>query len=653
MIIAITDMKIKSYYPFFVLVIFSLLVYLNTFQSPFHFDDETALTGNVDIRSWEGISKYSFISRYVLYLTFYLNYLIGEFNVIGYHIVNIILHILVSILIYLITDLTLNRVEPKNHPSLKNIPLLSALIFSIHPINTESVTYIISRSSILSALFYLLSLFLFIKGYTIKTGYNATLKKGLLYLSSTASFILGIGTKEDTVTLPIILLLYLFYFFYRERGIINFVKEYILSISIPVILLITYLLYRFYLFGWGMPTTMSADILEYITPWYYFLTELKVIVFYYLRLLLLPINLNVDPDIPMATSLSEPAVFLSIISIFILLFLSYRSYSLSKPVSFSILWFLIALLPTSSVIPLLDFAAEHRLYLPAVGFSICYASLINKINRYTIGKIIIIITIFLFSFGTVKRNVIWNDAIGLWQDAVKKSPNKARAYYNLGIEYAQQKRFREALMEFKRGIRILPNHLLSHLMLGKMYKEEGMFRKTIDEMKIVLDLKPEKIDEHVDTYLELSNAYIKLGDFNRAEESIKSGLQLNPKNEKLHNNMATIYGEKGLFDDAIHELKTAISIKHDYVMAYCNLGLLYEKKGLIKDAIREFKRAIEVDPDNAESHLFFGEFYKRNGSYDLALHHLTTSIKLDSDKERVKNTEMIIREMRMGLFSPP
>src|SRR3989338_5509509 len=155
-------MKIKSYSHILIIVVLSLSVYLNTFQSPFHFDDETAIMGNVDLKSWEGINKYSFISRYVLFLSFYLNYLLGEFNVVGYHAVNILLHISVCILIYLIIDLTLRDSEPLKYSSMKNIPLLSAIIFSVHPIHTESVTYIISRSSILATFFYLFSLFLFI-----------------------------------------------------------------------------------------------------------------------------------------------------------------------------------------------------------------------------------------------------------------------------------------------------------------------------------------------------------------------------------------------------------------------------------------------------------------------------------------------------------
>src|SRR3989338_4083583 len=640
-------MKIKSYSHILIIVVLSLSVYLNTFQSPFHFDDETAIMGNVDLKSWEGINKYSFISRYVLFLSFYLNYLLGEFNVVGYHAVNILLHISVCILIYLIIDLTLRDSEPLKYSSMKNIPLLSAIIFSVHPIHTESVTYIISRSSILATFFYLFSLFLFIKGHAVDKGRYEVIKRSVFYISSIILFVLAIGTKEDTVTLPIIILLYLFYFLYREKGIINFVRTYKIYILTPIILLITYLLYRFYILGSGAVITVSAEILKHITPWYYFLTELKVIVFYYIKLLLLPINLNVDPDITMSTSISEPAVIYSVISILLFLYLSYRLYHVYKILSFSILWFLVTLIPTSSIVPLLDFSAEHRLYLPAVGFSVCCASLINRASGGTIRNIIIVFIIVLFSLGTVKRNIIWNDPIGLWEDAVKKSPYKARVYYNLGIKYAQDKQFEKALIEFKRSAKILPNHLLSHLMAGKMYKELGIYKNIIDEMGVVLSLKPEKTHEHVDAYLELSSAYIKLGDFVKAEESIKEGLKLNSKNVMLHNNMATILAERGLFDEAVKELRTALSIKPDYLKAYFNIGLIYEKRGFVNEAISEFERAINIEQNNPESYLYLGELYKRNGFPDKAVYYLKMSIKLDTDKERVKKTEMIIQEMGM------
>ncbi len=646
-IISFTHMKIKSYSHIFIITILSLSVYLSTFQSPFHFDDETAIIGNADLKSWDSVNKYHFISRYVLFLSFYLNYIIGEYNVLGYHLVNILLHISVSILIYLIIDSTLQYGEPLEYSSMKNIPLLSAVLFLVHPIHTESVTYIISRSSIMATFFYLFSLFLFAKGYTGDKGRYALIKKSLLYLSSIASFILAIGTKEDTVTLPVITLLYMFYFLYRGKGIINFVKTYRVYILTPLTLLIAYMVYRFYVLGGGAVRTISTELLEYITPWYYLLTELKVIVFYYIKLLLIPINLNIDPDIQMSISASEPAVVFSAILILFFLYLSYKLYHVSKLLSFSMLWFLITLIPTSSIVPLLDFAAEHRLYLPAVGFSVCCATLINKASRGAARNIIIVLIIALFSLGTVKRNIVWNNSIGLWQDTVKKSPNKARAYYNLGIEYAQEKRFGEAIIQFKKSTKILPNHLPSHLMMGKIYKEEGIYRDVVNEMNIVLKLPPEKSDDHVDAYLELSSAYIKLGDFKRAEESIKGGLKLNPKNAMLHNNMATILAERGLFDEAINELRTALKIKPDYLKAYYNIGIIYEKKGGLNDAIKEFEKAINIEPNNPESYLYLGELYKRNGFHGKAVYYFRMSIKLDMNKERAKRTEIIVKEMGM------
>src|SRR3989338_11293406 len=116
-------MKIKSYYQIFIIITLTSVVYFNTFQAPFHFDDETAIVGNEALKSLESINGYRFIYRYVLFLTFHLNYLIGEFNVLGYHVVNLLLHISVSVIIYLMTDLTLRYSEPLRYSLLRNIPL--------------------------------------------------------------------------------------------------------------------------------------------------------------------------------------------------------------------------------------------------------------------------------------------------------------------------------------------------------------------------------------------------------------------------------------------------------------------------------------------------------------------------------------------------
>jgi hypothetical protein len=347
----------------FIITSLIIIIYYNTITSPFNFDDEPAIIDNESIRSLNNIPNRltNIFGRPVLYTTFTLNYYIGGLEPIGYHIVNIGLHIAVSILIYLIVWHT---VIPPTPPLLKGgrgdlAPFLSALIFAVHPINTESVTYIVSRSSLLSAFFYLLSLLMFIKANKErgkgKGARGKILSSVFCLLSSVFFFILALGSKEDAVTLPAILLLYHFFFISEEKTLKDYTKRYrwlILSFSI---LAISYPFLRY--MRLGMIGVSEAE--KIFTPFTYLITGIKVSVYYYMKLLLLPLNLNIDPDIrPLQfPNLSVVSALFIIIVLIIIVFRKRHGIF-----SFSILWYFITLLPTTSIFPLNDIASEHRVY---------------------------------------------------------------------------------------------------------------------------------------------------------------------------------------------------------------------------------------------------------------------------------------------------
>jgi hypothetical protein len=363
------------------------IIYSNTFDATFHFDDVPAILENYAIHRFDVKEIFSTSTRPILDLTFALNYYFGKLNVFGYHLVNLMLHIANGVMLYFILFWTINpinRINPTNSINSKNFrtPLYASLIFIAHPIQTEAVTYIVSRSSVLATTFYLLTLLLFIKGFQS----NLVSSRNLYFIAAFLASCLGMGTKQIAATLPLMLLIYDFYFI--SQGDWKILKSHykihlaiFLTIGIAVYLSLSGLkMFVSFDYTKGIPIAQEQPI----TSFQYFLTQLHVIP-YYIRLLFVPLNLNLDYDWPITRNIDFPTVFffvllVSIVVVAILLF------KRARLISFGILWFFVTLSVTSSFIVIYDVIFEHRLYLPSIGFAIVIASLISKISELKIGK---------------------------------------------------------------------------------------------------------------------------------------------------------------------------------------------------------------------------------------------------------------------------
>jgi len=358
----------------FLLSILGLLIYSNSFHCSFHFDDHRCIVENLAIHRFD-LKAILKSPRPVLDFTFALNYVLGELNVFGYHLVNVTLHILNAILIYFILFYTLKW--PVNQFYQKKsweIPFYTALLFIAHPIQTQAVTYISCRSSVLATFFYLLALFLFIKSFFSK-------RKNLYIVGTFLASCLGMGTKAIATTLPAMLLLYDYYFI-ADKNIKKMLPRlkihalFFLTISISIYTKLSYLKEHTCL-------TPGKVVMLYdkttLNSYQYFLTQLHVI-FYYIKLLFLPINLNLDYDFPITRTL-DFCTFACFLGLTFLIALAIRISNKYRLLSFAILWFFITLSVTSSFFVIVDVIFEHRLYLPSFGFCLFLSLAIIKVSH--------------------------------------------------------------------------------------------------------------------------------------------------------------------------------------------------------------------------------------------------------------------------------
>ncbi len=642
-----------------IIVIIGFFSYSNTFHSPFQWDEEKYIIENpvikdrsyfADTSKAKGLEYYGALkSRYVGYLTFALNYRINGPDVTGYHIVNLFIHITNALLVYFFVALTFKTpplINSRLRRHSQNIAFFTSLLFVAHPLQTEAVTYIFQRLASLVTLFYLSSIVTYLV-FRLKSedkfnvrNYSAT----VYYILSIFFAILAMKTKENAFTLPIVIVLYEFFFF---KGA---VKKRLLYL-IP--LLLTLFIIPLTIMGTDRPAgeiisqMKDPASLGYqgISKEDYLITQFRVIVTY-IRLLFLPINQNLDYNYPRYHSFFDPGAFISFLFlgalIFIGLYLFYRSRSNPDllPPAFGIFWFFITLSVESSIVPIPMIIDEYRAYLPSIGAFIAAISgtfvLGEKFGRTKIKPFIVISLFFLliafFSVGAYVRNATWESNTGLWEDVVRKSPDNARGYYALGNIYQSKGHLDRAIEQYQTALRRKPDYVQAHNNLGNAYKSRGLLDQAIEQYLTALRLRPDYSEAHYN----LGNVYESKGLFDQAIEQYQTALRLKPDLIEAHNNLGNAYKSKGLLDQAIEQYKTALRLKPDYSEAHNNLGNAYKSKGLLEQAIEQYKTALRLKPDYADAHFNLGLIYLNNGSKDMARNEFELGLKSDPDNYRAR-----------------
>ncbi len=352
---------------FSLIAVMVLIAYSNTFTASFHFDDDAAIAENPSIKrvTADNVVNLLHTNRPVVNLSLMLNYALNGINVVGWHVFNTVFHIANSYFVYLLLLWTLNL------PSLKDrypgkaarMALFGALLFAVHPIQTESVTYIISRTELLATFFYLASFLLFIQG--------ALQNKFRFYLAALVTSLLAMASKEWAATLPAMLFLYDYMFISGGK-----LKNLKMRWKAYLIMILPWGLIAYILIVYLMPSTSAGFGIsgqKGITPWTYLLTSFNVL-WTYIRLLFLPINQNLDYDYSVAKTLFEFPTLLSFVGHAGIVVTAFRLYKKKGHllIPFGVAWFYITLSPTQSFVPILDVIFEHRVYLPSIGFFVAF-----------------------------------------------------------------------------------------------------------------------------------------------------------------------------------------------------------------------------------------------------------------------------------------
>jgi protein O-mannosyl-transferase len=608
------------------LILLLLLVYFNSLQGSFHFDDR-----NLIDREWiadldafnKNVHIAEFENRPVLLWTFALNNSLHKNKVFGFHLFNLLLHAFVSVLVFVILVLTQKFHHPPsagNRPcnlSLQ-LPLFAALLFAVHPLNTDSVSYISSRSAVLATFFYLLSLYTFLRIFSPCKNQRQKPVQICWGLLTALGMYLAIASKLIAVTLPVGLGLWFLIFIcpvrYPGLSIRLFSRKMIAAYAVGFSVLLAAALFV----GPGVLYAPKDQGLMLFGRVPYLLVEAKVIIFHYLKLFFAPINLNVDIGFPFTTYHHDPQIALAILLIGALLYRAFKS----KNTWFraGVLWFFLTLMPTSSFVPLNDLAVEHRTYLPmTLGLCLIIGGAISQIPAGW-GSRFMVVTIALLSLLTLSRNGVWTDEVRLWQDAVKKNPLSSRTHNNLGKAYYEKGQLDEALFHFQKSNENIENHLTRQYNLANL--------KDASQQQRVANL--------AEPHYNLASVYLDKGNLKQAEREYQTAIRLNPDYFSAYLGLGSVYARMNQLNQAVDAFRTAIQKKKlatgekDYPLARLNLGEIYGRAGKFEDAIRELVLAVQHDPSLVLGHYNLGLAYLMTGKLTEAEQALTACLGLNN-----------------------
>ena len=589
----------------------AIVIYSNILGNPFVFDDRSSIVENIAIRDLCGFFSQGRLiePRAVVDLTFALNYRLGGFDVFGYHVVNILVHILNGFVAYFLV-LTVLKQRPKllqlsnisafgpPDNTIRAISLFPALIFVVHPIQTQAVTYTVQRYASMAALFYLGAMLFY--GYARiaqKERMRKTNKRPgptALYILSVLCGMLAFLSKQNTASLPFAIVL-------LEYLLINPVwNEWRRKLPWFALMFFLWFLFITSVTGLFNGEAVGGNLLEDVSSalketetvgrWEYLCTQFNVLVIY-LRLLFLPINQNLDYMYPFKSGFFDD--FTSVAFVILTLTAGFGAWNIKKRpiIAFSIFFFFITLSVESSIIPISDALFEHRLYLPAFGFGffVAYVVFIILSNRGPVLFLLFFLIVVGLSTASYRRNIIWQDSIVLWTDVLSKSPHNYRAHNNLGNMMMHKGLVNKAIQYYSDALTLEPNYWVTHNNLGIARVSQMKIPEAITSFDNALRLKPDYGDAHYN----LGNAMSMLGKLKKAEIHYLEALRLSPYDFETHNNLAILLTRQGKTSRARAHFREAIRIKPDFSSAVDNLKKV-SSENMKKPAKKAFGQSKQI-----------------------------------------------------------
>ncbi len=608
-----------------VLFLFLSVIYYNSFDGAWQFDDRPNIVenGNIFLKTfdWNNIKNTFYapdggrISRPLAYLSFALNYYFGGLDVLGYHIVNLGIHYLTALFLFLFIYNTLNLPTLRNRYGIVSyeIALLATFLWATSPVQVTAVTYLVQRMASMSGLFYIMALYFYLKGRVAEGLRERIVFWGVCIISTAAS----ISTKENAAMLPVSIWLYDLLLIQGVTGR-TVTKNIKLLLPAVVVLLVAGFIFA------DISTLLSGYQNRPFTLTERLLTEPRIII-WYITLLLYPVSsrLTLIHDIDLSRSPLLPWETIPSIALIIMAMALAFYLSRKRPViSFCIFFFFMNHIIEGSFIPL-ELIYEHRNYIPSMLFFIPVAIfLVNVLDYFSYKKAIQLMVaaavgFFIFAQGhtVFVRNNIFKSPLYLWSDNVEKTPTLSRPYNNLGAAYWDLGRYEEAYEAYSKALEIdgqtnLLNRGVNLYNLGVYHLYvKGEYDKALELFNSALEVYRGYWPSHH----EIAICLILKGDIFEAGKKLLVALSSWPDNAALHHAMGFVMLKAGKYDDAIKEARLALALDPKLYNALSVLAEAFRGKGSYGAARVYWERYLEKNPDDLEGNLALVTLYAREG----------------------------------------
>jgi tetratricopeptide (TPR) repeat protein len=598
-------------------------VYGRAMHSPFIFDDSATINENQSLRHlWplfgnvhhpgplNPAKELPTAGRPLVNFTFALNFQFsGAKSTNGYHVINLIIHMLTAFLLWRIVARTLKLDFFKGQFTASAEPLgwVTALLWAIHPLNTEAVVYITQRTELMVGLFYLATLLCSLEYWLApESG-----KRRWIVLATLAS-LAGMASKEVMATAPIVVLLY-------ERTFISGTLRAALRRSWPLYVGLFGSWILLLALNISGPRSGTAGFNLEVPPLVWWYTQAEVI-WMYLKLCIWPWPLLLHYELVYlgALKIAWPWLLASILLAAATCILLWRRFA----AGFVGAWMFLILSPTLVVPIVTEVAVERRMYLPLaaitalvvvggywlmqrIGESLSLEKSGNTLkNRILFGSGIGLAAAIFITWCAldVNRLSAYQDEVVLWQNILPYYPNDSAAHYNLGFLLSSRGQYKEAATSYGHAVDLNPDMPDPQSSLALALAKSGQFEQAIAHYESAIKLKPDYADAHVN----LGIALIQAGRMSEAVPHFVRALEIKPDDARAHYNLAKAMATLGQPQKAVEQFRLAVDANPEFVDAYVNLGVLLLQSGRVPEAINQFESAIQVDADFAEAHSNLG-----------------------------------------------
>lgn len=623
----------NKWYVLFFIIISTFLIYSGSFNVPFQFDDHNQITFRESVHSldyFKNIDNWLKINeRPVSFFTIALNYSLHGEKVFGYHLFNLIIHVLTGFFLFLLIN-----VFTKYSKVYFNNPLLSLIItlfFLLQPVQTQSVTYIIQRMSALAGLFVVISVLLYTIGRLNFFKGEGKIKPVFFILLAFLFGIIGSLSKQNAIIFPLIFLLIEIFFIRNYDG--KICKTYVIAFAGA---LITVFVIGISIYGIPAET-------DKISPLNYLATQMYVIPRYF-GMMLVPIGLSIDHGVKIADGFLN---FKVISGIFILMaILAYGFFMLKKSplVTYGILWIFITLLVESSIIPITDPMFDQRMYLPLAGFSIAlFASLDFFLfsKKPSFLKPIAIGILILMSITTVARNVVWKDRISLWTEVTERYPDYFRGWFSLGKMYKESgdENILKTIESFEKAKQLAPDNEEVIAELGLHYLKAGQGLKAVENYTKLLNSKDKNF--RVQSKKVLAAYNISIEEHQKGLFYMQEVLKDIPSDENANKSIFGFYFDRKDYPKAIETANEWIKNSPSSSEAYFYKGKAYFTSNDRFNAKQNLKKSLDINPNNVEAMLLYANSCVNTFDYDEAIIFLEKAYSITNDKSIPGHIQMI------------